>query len=121
MSKINRGKISRRIYKQLEKKGLLKEIKILRNGKNAYGEKLEDLYVTTIKGYYYREKSKINISADTGAAINTDYREKLLVTYNEESKKIKQDDYLTLDGIKYKVIDTGNVENIVFNMYLDRM
>ncbi|CDI49177.1 hypothetical protein [Clostridium tetani] len=121
MSKFNRGKISRQIYKQLEKKGLLKEIKILRNGKNAYGEKLEDLYVATIKGYYYRKENKINISSDTGATINTNYYDKLLVTYNEESKKIKQDDYLTLDGIKYKVIDTGNVENIVFDMYLNRM
>ncbi|WP_096635821.1 hypothetical protein [Clostridium cochlearium] len=121
MSKINRGKISKQIYKQLEKKGLLKEVKILRNGKNAYGEKLEDLYVTTIKGYYYRKENKINISSDTGATINTNYYDKLLVAYNEESKKIKQDDYFTLDGTKYKIIDTGNVEDIVFDMYLNRM
>ncbi|MBV1816858.1 hypothetical protein ACIR03_02720 [Clostridium cochlearium] len=120
MSKINRGKISKQIYKQLEKKGLLKEIKVLRNGKNAYGEKLEDLYVTTIKGYYYRKENKINISSDTGATINTNYYDKLLVAYNEESKKIKQDDYFTLDGTKYKIIDTGNVEDIIFDMILER-
>ena len=121
MSKINRGKISKQIYKQLEKKGLLKEIKILRIGKNAYGEKLEDLYVTTIKAYYYKEKSKINISPDTGATVNTNHYDKLLVTYNEESKKIKKDDYFVLENIKFRIIDTGNVENIVFDMYLNRM
>lgn len=121
MSGINRAKISERIYKQLERKGLLKEIKILRNGKNVYGEKLEDLYVTTVKAYYYKEKSKINIGADTGATININYYDKLLVAYSEESKKIKQDDYFALDNIKYKIIDTGNVENIVFDMHLNRM
>ncbi|MBU3208525.1 hypothetical protein KPL28_02610 [Clostridium algidicarnis] len=121
MAGINRAKISKKVYKQLEKKGLLREVKILRIGKNAYDEKLEDLYVTTIKTYYYREKSKINISSDSGATVNINYYDKLLVAYNEESKKIKQDDYFTLDEVKYKIIDTGNVENIVFDMRLDRM
>ncbi|MBU3205131.1 hypothetical protein [Clostridium algidicarnis] len=121
MAGINRTKISKKVYKQLERKGLLREIKILRIGKNAYGEKLEDLYVTTIKAYYYKEKSKINISPDTGATVNINYYDKLLTAYDEENKKIKQDDYFTLDEVKYKIIDTGNVENIVFDMRLDRM
>lgn len=121
MAGINRAKISKKVYKQLERKGLLKEIKILRMGKNAYGEKLEDLYVATIKAYYYREKSKINISSDSGATVNINYYDKLLTAFNEESKKIKQDDYFTLDGAEYKIIDTGNVEDIVFDMHLNRM
>lgn len=38
MANMNRGKISKKIYEQLEKKGLLREIKILRIGKNAFEE-----------------------------------------------------------------------------------
>lgn len=121
MAGINRAKISLKIYKQLERKGLLKEVKILRSGENAYGEKLEDLYVTTIMVYYYRKENKINISSDTGAAVNANYSDKLLVTFNEESKKIKQDDYFVLNNIKFRIVDPNNVENIVLDMYLDRV
>ncbi|PRR77690.1 hypothetical protein CLLI_22540 [Clostridium liquoris] len=121
MSGINRAKISQRIYKQLYRKGLLKEIRILRNGKNAYGEKLEDLYVTTINGYYYREKSKINISPGAAATVTANCYDKLLIAYSEESKKIKKDDYFILDGAEFRIIDPNNIENIVLDMYLDRM
>lgn len=121
MAGINRAKISAKIYKQLERKGLLKEIKILRSGLNAFKEKQEDLYVCTIKGYYYRKENKVNIKSEEGATVNTNYYDKLLVIYNESSIKIKQDDYFTLDGVKYKIVDTGNIENIVFDMFLDRM
>ena len=120
MAEINRAKISEKLYKQLDKKGLLKEIKILRVSKNVFGEKQKDLYIATIKGLYYKKEVRINISTTEGANINVGYNERLLVTYNEESIKINQDDYFILDGTKYKIIDTGNAENIVYDMHLDR-
>ena len=121
MAGMNRKKIALRLYKQLEKKGLLKEIKILRTGLNAFKEKQEDLYVCTIKGYYYKKENKIVLRTDTAATVNTQYNDKLLVVFNEESQKIRKDDYFILNNTKFKIVEPNNVENIVFDMYLDRM
>lgn len=121
MAGINRAKISEKIYKKLEKKRLLKEVNILRIGTNAYNEKIEDLYVCTIKCYYYKNNLKLTLSFGEAATVNDGNEDKLLVVVNDESKKIKKDDYLTLDSVKYKIIDLGNVEDIIFDMSLDRM
>ena len=77
MAGINRAKISEKLYKQLDKKGLLKEIKILRIGKNTFGEKQNDLYVCTVKGFYYRKETRINIGTIEGATLNSNYNERL--------------------------------------------
>lgn len=121
MAKINRGKISRKIYKELENKGLLKEIRILRSKADAFNEKLEDLYVCTIKGYYYKDAAKVVLNSREAATLNNKYYDKLLICCNEESKKIQRDDYFMLDELKLKIIDTGNIEDIVFDMWLSRM
>lgn len=121
MAGINRAKIRLKIYKQLERKDLLKEIKILRIEKNAYGEKVNDLYVCTINGYYHREEARVEQKSVESATINELYNDKFLVVFNEESIKIQKDDYFKLDNITYKIIDAGNIENIVFDMYLSRM
>lgn len=121
MAGINRAKISEKIYNQLEKKGLLKEVIILRIGTNAYKEKKEDLYVCTIKGYYYKNNLKLTLSFGDAATVNHGNEDKLLVTFNDESKKIKKDDYFTFDNVKYKIIELGNVEDIIFDMSLERM
>lgn len=121
MAGINREKIASRLYRQLERKGLLKEIKILRTGLNAFKEKQEDLYVCTVKAYYYKKENKIVIKTDIAATINSQYNDRLLVIFNEESQKIKKDDYFILNNTKFKIIEPNNVEDIVFDMYLDRM
>ncbi|MBM7869303.1 hypothetical protein JOC70_000772 [Clostridium pascui] len=121
MGVINREKISSKIYKQLERKGLLKSIKILRCDVNAFNEKVDNLYVCTIQAYYYRNDIKITIQSFEGASLNRGYEDKLLVSNSDESRKIRKDDYFILDGVKYKILDLGNVENIIFNMTLERM
>jgi hypothetical protein len=121
MAGIDRARIAEKLYKQLEKKGLLKEIKILRSDLNAYKERADNLYVCTIKAYFHREEARVEAESVEAATINKLYNNKLLVCYNDESLKIKQDDYFTLEGKKYKIIDTGNVENIILDMYLQRM
>lgn len=121
MAGINRAKISAKIYKQLEKKDLLKEVNILRTQTNAYKEKMNDLYVCTIKGYYHREESKVESDSVESATINKLYNDKFLVVYDDTSIKINKDDYFMLDSTQYKIIDLGNVENIIFDMYLSRM
>lgn len=119
MGGINREKISAKIYKQLDRKGLLKSINVLRCDINAFNEKVNDLYVCTIKAYYYKDNIRIMLQSDEPTSLNTGYEDKLLVMNNDESKKIKRYDYFTLDDVKYKIIELGNVENIVFDMSLD--
>jgi len=121
MAVINTTKIGEKIYKKLEKKGLLKSINILRNGENAFKEKSSDLYVCTIKSYYYKSNLKLTLKNGDAATVNRGHEDKLLVTFNDESKKIKQDDYFILNDIKYKIIDLGNVEDIIFDMSLERV
>ncbi|KEI12790.1 hypothetical protein FDJ70_07595 [Clostridium botulinum] len=121
MSGINRKKISLKIYKQLEKKGLLKEIQIFRIGKNAFGETEEKLFVCNVKAFYYRKDTKINYLINTSGTINKQYNDKLLVGFSEESQKIRKDDFFVLQNDTFKIIDTGNIEDIVFDMYLERI
>lgn len=130
MSEIKRSRYSKQILKALTSKGLMKDIVILRDKLNAFREKNDDNYVCTVKGYYYRNETKIVLNLSESGTINDQYNEKLLVVYDDESKKIKQDDYFFYkedidnkenEGIKYKIIDTGNKENIVFNMSINRM
>ena len=121
MAGINRAKISLKIYKQLDKKDLLKSIIILRDDENAFKEKVNDLYVCTVKGYYYKNNLKITFISADAASLNKGYEDKLLVVNNDESKKMRKDDYFTLDGVKYKILELGNVEDIVFDMSIERM
>ena len=121
MGGINRSKISLTIYNQLEKKGLLKSINVLRDGENAFKEKCSDLYVCTIKAYYHKNNLKLTLDNGDAATVNRGNEDKLLVTFGDESKKIKQDDYFTLNDVKYKIIDLGNVEDIIFDMSLERV
>ncbi|WPC42956.1 hypothetical protein [Clostridium sp. JS66] len=121
MSGINRVKYSKQILKALTSKGLMKDVVIKRNDKNDFGEKQDDLEVCTVKGYYYKNETKIVLNLSESGTINDQYNEKLLIVFNDGSKDIKQDDYFVLNDIKYKIIDTGNIEDIVLNMTIDRM
>ena len=121
MSGINRTKISLKIYKQLDRKGLLREIKVFRNAKNAFGSPDGPLFVCKIKAFYYRKDNKVITKIFPAATVNELYNDKLLVNFNEESSKIIKDDFFILDGVRYRIIDTNNTENIVYDMYLERM
>lgn len=121
MSGINRKKIGEKIYDKLNKKDLLRNIKIFRMNKNAFEECMEDLYVCTVKGYNYKKNNKIDIKYRESGAVNNNYNDMILVICDCESEKIKKDDYFYLDSIKYTVVDKGNTENIIYNMFLNRM
>lgn len=126
MSGINRKKIGLRIYKQLERKDLLKEVKVLRDGKNIFGEKDESqngLYVCTMKGYYHQGSTSINIVNDSTEAsnMNKNYQDRFLMVVDDESKKIEEHDYFNLNGIKYEIVDKGNIEDIIYDSYLKRL
>lgn len=121
MGAINRAKIRAKLYNQLDKKGLLKSINILRDGKNAFKEKAKDLFVCNVKGYYHKNNLKLTLSFGEAATVNHGNEDKLLVVIDDDNKKIQKDDYFTLDNVKYKIIELGNVEDIIFDMSLERM
>lgn len=49
------------------------------------------------------------------------YNDKLLISYNDANSKIQKDDYFILDGTKYEIVDTGNIQNLVFDMILNKV
>ena len=115
-----------RIRSQLIKKitPFMKDVIILRAGKNIFGEYEEDQYVSTVKGYYHKgsgsgESFITNLSNDA-ANLNKDYKDKLLLIVDDEVKKIKEHDYFKLDDAMYEIIDKGNIEDIVWDTYLKR-
>jgi hypothetical protein len=121
MSGIDKAKISEKLYKQLDKKGLLKEIIIFRLKKSVYKEKASELYVCTLKGYYHKSNLKLNITSEESATTNRGYSDKFLAICDTESNKILEDDYFKLNGVSYKIIELGNIEDIIFDMSLSRM
>lgn len=123
MSGINRKKIGLRIYKQLERKDLLKEVKILRKGENVFRENQDDLYVCTIKGYYHKGSTSINIvnGSSDASNMNKNYQDRFLLIVDDAAIKIKEHDFFVLDNIKYEIVDKGNIEDIIYDSYLKRL
>ena len=114
-----------RIRRQLVRKvtPFMKEVKILRQDENIFGEKQEDQYVCTVKGYYHTGGTSINVVNDSSDAanLNKNYQDRFLLIVDDEVKKIKEHDYFKLDDAMYEIIDKGNIEDIVWDTYLKRM
>lgn len=114
-----------RIRRQLVRKvtPFMKEVKILRQDENIFGEKQEDQYVCTVKGYYHTGGTSINVvnGSSDAANLNKNYQDRFLLIVDDEVKKIKEHDYFKLDDVMYEIIDRGNIEDIVWDTYLKRM
>ncbi|MEY7998608.1 hypothetical protein AB8U03_00080 [Clostridium sp. Mt-5] len=113
-----------RIRNQLIKKvtPFMKDIIVLRMGKNVFGEKQEDQYVSAVRGYYHIGSTSINIvnNSTEAANLNRNYQDRLLLIVDDEVIKIKEHDYFILDDVMYEIIDKGNIEDIVWDTYLRR-
>lgn len=120
MSGLNRGKIAAKIYNQLDKKGLLTEVTILRVGKNLFNEKSEDTFVCTIKGFYHKGNSYMEKDTEESTSFVKNNEEQFLVVFNDTSALIQENDYFNLNGINYLIVDKGNVHEIIYDMYLKR-
>lgn len=114
-----------RIRNQLIRKiaPFMKDVIILRVGENVFGEKEEDQYVCTAKGYYHTGGTSINVvNYNSDAAnLNKNYQDRFLIIVDDEVKKIKEHDYFKLDDVTYEIIDKGNIEDIVYDSYVKRM
>ncbi|WP_123053146.1 hypothetical protein [Clostridium sp. JN-1] len=114
-----------RIRNQLIRKvtPFMKEVKVLRQGENIFGEKQEDQFVCKVKGYYHAGGTSINVvnySIDA-ANLNRNYQDRFLIVVDDEVRKIKEHDYFDLSGIKYEIVDKGNIEDIIYDSYLKRL
>ncbi|WP_368488387.1 hypothetical protein [Clostridium sp. BJN0013] len=113
-----------RIRNQLTKKitPFMKDVIILRAGKNIFGEYEKDQYVGKVKGYYHTGSTSINIvnNSTEAANLNRNYQDRFLFIVDDEVKKIKEHDYFKLDYVTYEIIDKGNIEDIVWDSYLKR-
>ncbi|WP_315114544.1 hypothetical protein [uncultured Clostridium sp.] len=116
---MNKTKVAREVYNSFKEH--MQEIKIFRSGLNEYKEKVDDLYVSTIEGYYSLGKNLISINYSDAGAINKNYNEMLSVIITEDSKKVKKDDYFCLDNVKYRIINIQNVLGIYLDFTLERV
>lgn len=116
---MNKTKLAREIYNSFKEH--MQEIKIFRSGLNEYKEKVNDLDVSTIEGYYSLGKNLIGINYTDAGAINKNYNEMLSVMITEDSKKVKKDDYFYLDNIKYRIINIQNVAGVYMDFTLERV
>lgn len=116
---INKERIRVQVAKAISKVPSIVEIK--RNTTNDYGEPSGEEDVATVTGFFYTGSQTLNINITTGASVTTGKSEKFLVVYDTEGQKIKENDYFTLNGIKYKVIDLGNLFDICLDMTLERV
>lgn len=98
----------------------MKDVIILRTGKNVFGEYEEDQYVCTVKGYYHKGGTYINNVAKDGTSLNKNYEDRVLLIVDDEVKKIKEHDFFKFDDITYEIIDKGNIEDIVWDTFLKR-
>ncbi|APM41394.1 hypothetical protein [Clostridium kluyveri] len=99
----------------------MKEVTILREGKNIFGEYEKDQYVCKVKGYYHIGSTSNIVNNSTEAAnLNRNYQDRFLMIVDDEVKKIKEHDYFKLDYVTYEIIDKGNIQDIVWDMYLKR-
>ena len=101
----------------------MKEVKILRQDDNVFGEKRDDDYVCIVKGFYHMGGTSVNVVNDSADAanLNKNYQDRFLLIVDDEVKKIKEHDYFKLDDVMYEIIDKGNVEDIVWDTCLKRM
>lgn len=118
---LNTKALSKQIANSLNNNGINKQISIFREKLNEFNEPNGKEKICIVYGYVYEEESKINISVNDGGSIKSKGSDKLLVTNNESSRKIKENDYFSYEDKKYKIIDLGNKMDIVFDMTLERI
>lgn len=116
---INKERIKIQVVKAISQDPSVVEIK--RQGINDFGEPQGESEVTIVTGFFYKGSQSLNINISTAASITTGRNEKFLVVYDTEGQKIKENDFFTLNDIKYKIIDLGNLFDIYLDMTLERV
>lgn len=96
-------------------------VDIYRDIKNEFGEPGRKDLICSVKGFYHEGNNMISaITADKGE-VKRNKQKFLMVIYDENTIKIKENDYFLLDDLKHKIKDLGNQNrlNIYFDMLLE--
>lgn len=114
------NKIKPKIQKVINK--FPTQVEILRDGKNEFGEPTTGELVCSVKGFYHEGNNMIRAITTDKGEVKRNKQKSLMVIYDDETIKIKENDYFLLDNIKYKIKDLGNQNrlNIYFDMLLER-
>lgn len=94
-------------------------IDIYRDIKNEFGEPGGKDLICSTKGFYHEGNAQITTITTDKGQVKRSKQKFLMVIYDENTIKIKENDYFLLDGIKYTIKDLGNQNRL--NIYLDML
>lgn len=94
-------------------------IDIYRDIKNEFGEPGGKDLICSTKGFYHEGNAQITTITTDKGQVKRSKQKFLMLIYDENTIKIKENDYFLLDGIKYTIKDLGNQNRL--NIYLDML
>ena len=114
------NKIKPKIKKVIDK--FPTRVDIYRDCKNEFGEPEGKDLICSVKGFYHEGSNQISsITTDKGQ-VKRSKQIFLMVICNEDTIKIKENDYFLLENTKYIIKDLGNQNrlNVYFDMLVER-
>lgn len=112
---INKEKIKAKVKKAIKK--LPSQAVVKRAYTNDFGEKSDLLeLVCELEGLYH-EGSNLSITLENKGEVKSDKGLYFLIAYDETAKLIQKDDYIYIEGYKYRIKDLGNVNKM--DIYMD--
>ena len=113
------NKIKPKIQKVIDK--FPTYVDIYRDAKNEFEEPNGKDLVCSVKGFYHEGNTQISAITTDKGQVKRNKQMFLMVIYDEDTVKIKENDYFLLDNVKYVIRDKGNQNrlNIYFDMLLE--
>ena len=113
------NKIKPKIQKVIDK--FPTYVDIYRDVKNEFEEPNGKDLVCSVKGFYHEGNTQISAITTDKGQVKRNKQMFLMVIYDEDTVKIKENDYFLLDNVKYVIKDKGNQNrlNIYFDMLLE--
>ena len=114
------NKIKPKIQKVIDK--FPTYIDIYRDVKNEFGEPVGKDLICTVKGFYHEGNTQISAITTDKGQVKRSKQIFLMVVYDDTTIKIKENDYFSLDDVRYIIRDLGNQNrlNIYFDMLVER-
>ena len=114
------NKIKPKIQKVIDK--FPTYVDIYRDVKNEFGEPVGKDLICTVKGFYHEGNTQISASTTDKGQVKRSKQIFLMVVYDDTTIKIKENDYFSLDDVRYIIRDLGNQNrlNIYFDMLVER-
>lgn len=113
------NKVKPKVQKVIDK--FPTQVTILRQNLNEFNEPIGEEVVISVKGFYHESNNQMGNRVSDKGKVKVDKQKFLMVVYDENTVKIKENDYFVLDNSKFRIIDLGNQNrlNIYFDMLLE--